>query len=203
MTQQDSSSAFHPLAAVTDSDLVDAMAAGNTDAMEVLYDRYHRAVFAFALRLLGDRIRAEDLVQEAFLRAWRQANRFSDARGSFITWLLSITHNLAIDDMRKHARRPMKADHEDPLEMLATMRDDGPPVEDLALLGHLRSVVQESLQALPPEQRRTLELAYFRGMTQREIAESLDQPLGTVKTRMRLALVKMRTLLEAHGLDVT
>jgi RNA polymerase sigma-70 factor (ECF subfamily) len=192
-----------PLADLPDSDLVDAMATGDVHALEVLYDRYNRAVFSFALRMLGDREHAEEILQEVFLRAWRQAERFSEGRGTFMTWLLSITHNMAIDEIRRLNRRPRKAESSDPVLMLANVRDENPSVEEQALLGQTRVVVKEAMAHLPEAQRTAIELAYFRGMTQREIAEHLQEPLGTIKTRMRLALRKLREHMEAQGLDLT
>jgi RNA polymerase sigma-70 factor, ECF subfamily len=192
-----------PLAELPDSDLVDAMAAGDVNAMEVLYDRYNRAVFSFAYRILGDRERAEDLLQEVFVRAWRNARKFSEGRGSYITWLLSITHNMAIDEIRRQNRRPRKAESADPVLMLTNVQDDTPTVEEQAVLGDLRSVVKNALAALPDAQRTALELAYFQGYTQREIAELQNEPLGTIKTRMRLAIRKLRERLESQGLDLT
>lgn len=179
------------------------MAAGDVDAMEVLYDRYNRAVFSFALRMLGNREQAEELLQEVFMRAWRQARKFSEGRGTYITWLLSITHNMAIDEIRRQNRRPRKAESADPVLMLASVRDEKPSVEEQALLGDLRDIMQDAMAQLPDAQRTALELAYFRGMTQREIAEYQDEPLGTIKTRMRLAMRKLREILESQGLDLT
>jgi RNA polymerase sigma-70 factor, ECF subfamily len=192
-----------PLADLPDSDLVDAMAAGNVHAMEILYDRYNRAVFSFALKMLGDREHAEELLQEVFLRAWRQAMRFSEGRGTYITWLLSITHNMAIDEIRRLNRRPRKAESADPVLMLTNLRDEHPSVEEQALLGDMRTVMRDAMAQLPDAQRSALELAYFHGLTQREIADHQNEPLGTIKTRMRLAMRKLREHLESQGLDLT
>lgn len=202
VTQQDNQE--HPsLAELPDSDLVDAMAAGDVHAMEVLYDRYNRAVFSFAYRILGDRERAEELLQEVFIRAWRNARKFSEGRGTYITWLLSITHNMAIDEIRRQNRRPKKADSADPVLMLTNVQDENPTVEEQAILGDLRTVVKNALSQIPEAQRTALELAYFQGYTQREIAELQNEPLGTIKTRMRLAIKKLREHLESQGLDLT
>lgn len=179
------------------------MASGDQTAVAELYDRYHRVVFSFILRMVSDRPQAEELVQEVFIRAWRQAHRFTDAKGTFLSWLLSITHNIAIDHLRKQTRRPMKADASDPLELMASVQDEGPPVDEVAILRQLREVVTSALADLPIEQRTALELAYYRGHTQREIAEIQNEPLGTIKTRMRLALKKLRISLEDQGLDVS
>jgi RNA polymerase sigma-70 factor, ECF subfamily len=192
-----------PLADLPDSELVDAIAAGDVRAMDVIYDRYNRPVFSFALRMLGDREHAEDLLQEVFMRAWRHATTFSERRGSYITWLLSITHNMAIDEIRRKDRRPRKADSADPVLMLTNVTDTNPGVEEQAILGDLRETMNLALAQLPVAQRTALELAYFHGFTQREIAEMQDEPLGTIKTRMRLAIRKLRDHLETQGLDLT
>lgn len=177
------------------------MVNGDAGAMSVLYDRYSRAVFSFALRILGDRAHAEELLQEVFFRAWRHSHRFNTQRGSFITWLLSITHNMAIDEIRKQNRRPKKADSDDPVRMLDNITDGDPPVEELAEIAVIRDHINHAMNQLPEAQRSCIELAYFRGMTQREIAELQGEPLGTVKTRMRLAIRKLREHLDDQGIE--
>lgn len=177
---------------ISDADLMAAMAAGNSSAMSLLYDRYSRPVYSFAYRMVGDRDHAEDVMQEVFLRAWRRSARFSDTRGSLISWLLSITHNMAIDELRKRQRRPQKAESSEPDLMLEVLQDNEVPVEDQAVSTEYNRMVREILHEIPDNQREVLELGYFRGMTQREIAEYLNTPLGTIKTRMRLALRKLQ-----------
>ena len=188
-----------PLALLDDAELVGRAAAGEAGALEVLYDRYARVVFAFALRIVGDRQLAEELLQEAFLRAWQQAAAFRPGRGSFVTWLLSITHNLAIDEVRRRRRRPQRAEGEEPAAALAAVADAGPgaDVEGEVWLGALRGAIAAALDGLPAARREVIELAYFGGLTQREIAARLGEPLGTVKTRMRLGLQKLRLALSA------
>lgn len=180
-----------------DAELIGRAAQGDARALEVLYDRYSRSVYGFALRLVGDPQLAEEVLQEAFFRAWRQGADYSPSRGTFITWLLSITHNLAIDEIRKRRRRPQKADSEEPETVLAAMADTsaGSDVEDEVWLGALRQTVGHALAELPRPQREAIELAYYRGLSQREIAEQLGEPLGTIKTRMRLGLRKLRETL--------
>lgn len=177
---------------VSDADLMKAMAAGNAAAMETLYDRYSKPVFSFAYRMMSDRDHAEDLMQEVFLRAWRRSSRFSDSRGTLISWLLSITHNMAIDEIRKRQRRPQKAETQEPELLMGTLRDTDDPVESQAVATVSGQVIRDVLKEIPDNQRIVLELGYFRGMTQREISERLNVPLGTVKTRMRLALRKLQ-----------
>ncbi|MDQ3541994.1 MAG: sigma-70 family RNA polymerase sigma factor [Chloroflexota bacterium] len=187
---------------LSDADLVGMTADGNPDAIGVLYDRYSGAVFAFAVRILNDRAVAEELLQEVFFRCWKQARAYSPERGSFITWLLSITHNMAIDELRRRSRRPQRADAADPVLLLANVRDRDPSVEDLALLSALRDQIGEAMQSLPMAQRETITMAYFGGLTQREIADELQEPLGTVKTRMRLGIRKLRDYVEKHEVEL-
>ena len=177
---------------ISDAELMVSVAVGNSAAMELMYERYSRPVFSFALRMLADRDHAEDLMQEVFLRAWRRANRFSDSRGTLISWLLSITHNMAIDEIRKKQRRPQKADAKEPELLMGSLRDTDEPVEEQVLMSANGEVIRSALAEIPENQRVVLELGYFRGMTQREISERLDVPLGTIKTRMRLALKKLQ-----------
>ncbi len=186
----------HPnLAELGDADLIGRAAEGDARALEVLYDRYACVVFSFALRIVGDRQLAEELLQEVFFRAWQQGGAFRAGRGSFVTWLLSITHNMAIDEVRKRQRRPQKADNEESEETLGAMADTGVGVEDEVWLGALRETVAGALRQLLPKQREAIELAYYQGLTQREIAEQLGVPLGTIKTRMRLGIQKLREAL--------
>jgi RNA polymerase sigma-70 factor (ECF subfamily) len=189
------------LTAAADTELIGRAARGEARALEVLYDRYSGVVFSFALRIVSERQLAEEILQEAFFRAWQQGGSFSAGRGSFITWLLSITHNLAIDEIRRRRRRPQKADSEEPEQILDSVADTGAgaDVEGEVWLGALRDTIGRALAELPPAQREALEMAYFRGMTQREIAEALGEPLGTIKTRMRLGLQKLREALGSDG----
>lgn len=187
---------------LSDADLIGRAAEGDARALEVLYDRYSRVVFSFGLRIVGDPQLAEELLQEVFFRAWQQGGSFRSSKGSFITWLLSITHNMAIDEVRKRRRRPQKADSEDPDLMLASVPDTGLDVEEEVWLGALRDTIDGAMASLPAAQREAIELAYFRGLTQREIAEQLGEPLGTIKTRMRLGMQKLRDQLEGNQGDL-
>lgn len=191
-----------PLAELSDPELAARVADGESAALEVLYDRYSRIVLSFAMRILGDRQHAEELLQEVFLRMWRQARNYSDQRGTFVTWLLSITHNMAIDEIRKRNRRPQRADSADPVLLLENQTNNDPSVEQSVLLSSLRDEIVEAMQSLPDAQRQSLEMAYFQGLTQREIAEQLDEPLGTIKTRMRLGMRKLREYLESNEVEL-
>jgi RNA polymerase sigma-70 factor (ECF subfamily) len=187
---------------LSDADLASNVAAGSTGALEVLYDRYSRVVLSFATRMLGDRQSGEELLQEVFLKAWKQAHNYTAERGSFVTWLLSITHNMAIDEIRKRRRRPQRADSADPVLMLTNVTDDSLSVEASAELSALRDVMQKAIATLPVAQSSAIELAYFRGLTQREIADELSEPLGTIKTRMRLGMRKLRDYLETNEVEL-
>ncbi|HET9015009.1 MAG TPA: sigma-70 family RNA polymerase sigma factor [Thermomicrobiaceae bacterium] len=186
------------LRGLSDDDLVRRMAEGEVGALDVLYDRYARAVYAFAVRIVGDGLLAEEVLQEAFVRAWQQAGRFELTRGRFPSWLLSITHNLAIDEVRKRQRRPQRADAVDIADVLQGEVDTTVDVEEAAEAAELRARIQAAMATLPEPQRRVIELAYFDGLTQREISTFLDEPLGTIKTRMRLGMQKLRDLLAAE-----
>jgi len=172
------------------------VADGELDALSELYDRYRTMAYSIALRVTGDATLAEDVLQEAFLGAWRHAGRYAAAKGSVKTWLLAIVHHRAIDAVRR--RRPSSALPE---------REDAPPpaltIPDLwgEVSAHLdAATVRAALAELPDAQREAIELAYFGGLTQQEIAARTGAPLGTVKGRMRLALVAMRRrLLELGG----
>lgn len=177
---------------VPDTELIVRVANGDQAALATLYDRYGRAVYSFSLRIVGDAQVAEEILQEVFVRAWQQGGSFQSSRGTLITWLLSITHNLSIDEVRRRKRRPQKAESEEPESILATLPDDALDVEEEVWLSSLRVSIQDALQQLPAAQREAIELAYFQGLTQREIADVLGEPLGTIKTRMRLGMMKLK-----------
>jgi RNA polymerase sigma-70 factor, ECF subfamily len=159
--------------------------------IELLYERYSGIAFALAYRLIGERGGAEDVVQEAFLNIWRQGGSYDTRRGTVRTWLLTIVHHRAIDQLRS-ARSKSRAD---------TVIDDALPLpakedtwtEVVQGLEHER--IRQAMATLPPEQRQVVDLAYYGGFTQTEIAQRVGIPLGTVKGRMRLALDKLRDLL--------
>jgi RNA polymerase sigma-70 factor (ECF subfamily) len=183
-----------------DERLVEALEVRDERALETLYDRHGDYVYSVCLRMVGDVQLAEDLSQEVFLRLWRRPDLFDVSRGRFLTWLLSVARNRAIDERRSRGRRfrfetPPSVTSEEMLELAPTSEE-----RDHAVVSEERVVVQRALETLPPEQRLAIQLAYFGGYTQQEIAVGLHQPLGTVKTRIRLGLQKLRTLLmEQHG----
>lgn len=185
-----------PPVETSDAELVHRVSLGDTAALEALYNRYARVVYSFAMRIVSDPMLAEEILQEVFVRTWRQADRFQRSRGNFGSWLLSITHNLAIDEIRKRQRRPQKSDSVDVSDALFGLVDEATNVEEAAQASALRMRIKTALLTLPEAQRDAIELAFFSGMSQREIAAHLDIPLGTIKTRMRLGLKKLRLELE-------
>jgi len=167
---------------------------GETAAVGRLYDRYGRLAYSLALRILNDRSAAEDVVQDAFMNVWRSARSYDTSRGNLRTWLLTIVHNRAIDQVRGMARIRPEAD------LQAIQSTAQVPDAWEALAADLeRKQIQEAFAQLPDAQRETLELAYFGGYTHAEIARRMDVPLGTVKGRMRMGLEKIRSFLQARG----
>jgi RNA polymerase sigma-70 factor (ECF subfamily) len=187
---------------VSDDELIAALVAGEVAALAALYARHAQLVFSMLMRIVGDRSAAEDLLQEAFLRAWQHAHTFDENRGTVRGWLVRIAHNLALNELRRQRRRPHthrrassdEADDEvagsgagpDPaVDAWCSIRDDG---------------LAQALSQLPPAQRAVLSL-YAAGFSQSEIATNLGQPLGTVKSRMRRALFHLREALAVVGID--
>jgi RNA polymerase sigma-70 factor (ECF subfamily) len=185
---------------VTDEQLVARVARGNASALEELYDRYVRQCFGLAIRLLGETPLAEEVVQEVFLKLWSRPDRYSANKGNFASWLLSVVHHRCIDELRRRSRTEVALD--DPLtgSLLDTAPDPEMDPGDQVTLIEQRRAVRRALAAIPPNNRQILELAYFGGLSQSEIAARLDQPLGTVKTRMRSGLQQLRPLLDRSSL---
>lgn len=184
-------------AGYTDDQLISALRKGEEWAMSALYDRYARLVFSLALRILNDRSAAEEAVQEVFVKVWRRCKEYDAKRGKFSSWLSGIAHNHAIDELRRRRVRPSASEDED---AMAEVIADGPAPLDLALQSLERRRIVEALQAIPAEQRKPIEMAYFEGFTQQEISDRLHEPLGTIKTRMRLGMQKLKSLLEESNL---
>jgi RNA polymerase sigma-70 factor (ECF subfamily) len=183
----------------SDEQIMEGVRRGDSQAIGTLYDRYAGVIFSLGLRMLGDRETTEELVQEVFLRAWRQAGTYQPQLGRLSTWLMGIARNLAVDELRRRAARPRRTDgNADEQLARISASDEGDPVEQLWITTR-RQEVRRALAALPPPQRQVMELAYYSGLTQSEIAARLGDPLGTVKTRMRLATQKLRDLL--HEMD--
>lgn len=168
------------------------LADGELGALEELYDRYRTMAYSIAYRITNDPTLAEDVVQDAFLGAWRNAARYVEGRGSVKTWLLSIVHHRAIDTVRRRRPTTELPDVELPPPSALTL----PDVWDEVVAVLDAATVQGALGVLSVVQREAIELAYFGGMTQQEIADRTGTPLGTVKSRMRLGLLAMRRVLD-------
>ena len=173
-----------------DADLLERMRAGDESALGGLYDRFSAVVHALVMHVLRDRDEAEDVVEEVFWQAWRQAERFDASRGAVSTWLLTIARSRALDRLRARKRQ-----REEPMPDSApdtTIDETAEDPSGFAEAAERRKLVRAALDGLPREQREALELAYFGGLSQTEIAERTGLPLGTVKTRMRLAMQKLK-----------
>jgi RNA polymerase sigma-70 factor, ECF subfamily len=168
-------------------DYVHRIALGEHNALGPLYDETNRLVYGSALRILGDRADAEEVTLDVYTQVWRNASSFDRRRGSVIAWLMTITRSRAIDRRRSSSVRNR---YELPIDSYES-RDSG--VSHITL--GLERAVRAALSSLTPEQREAIELAYFSGYSHSELAERLGQPLGTVKTRIRLGMMKMRSLL--------
>ena len=165
---------------------------GNPDAFEVIYDRHGGAAFSLAYRMVGDRNVAEDITQEAFLSMWRSRVRFDRERGSVRAWVLGIVHHRTIDALRRNVAHDRRRTTVEGLEE----RQEAPERTEVEVARRDEArEVREAMQTLPGEQLEVVRLAYFGGFTHTQIAEMLDQPVGTVKGRMRLGLEKMRRAL--------
>ena len=182
------------LAHLSDEALVALAARSEQTALGELYDRYARPAYGLALRILRDDALAEDAVQEAFLAVWRTASRFVPERGRASTWILTLVHRRAVDVVRREQRR-----RADSLEHADEPAVEG--VEEDAWLHFQRERVQVALSRLPDAQREALELAYYGGFSQSELAERLGQPIGTIKSRMFAGLARLRELLGDPGIE--
>ncbi|MGH2586016.1 MAG: RNA polymerase sigma factor [Dehalococcoidia bacterium] len=180
-----------------DEVLLDRLTRQDTTALDALYTRYGRMAFALAYRVLGSPEAAEDVVQEAFLSIWRHAESYQQARGHARGWLLTVVRNRAIDALRAREARPKVGATLDDIQSLPA--DSGDPADEALRLADA-ATVRTALASLPPEQRETVELAFFSGLSYPEVAERTSTPLGTVKSRMRLALERLRGLLLAEDL---
>jgi RNA polymerase sigma factor (sigma-70 family) len=179
---------------VSDEALLAGLASGESDAAVAFIRRFQRRVFGLAMTILNDSAAAEDVAQETFARAWRHAGAYDPRRGPVATWLLTIARNLAIDSVRMR-----RADPVDPVTLVsleAVSSDAGP--EERAMVGDDAHRLHDALRELPGDQRRALVLAAFYGKTAREISDSENVPLGTAKTRIRAAMIKLRSSLQVE-----
>ena len=169
-------------------------ASGDQGAAAGLYDRHARALYSLILRIVGDEGEAEDVLQEVFVQAFRQAGRYDSSRGAVAAWLLMMARSRAIDRVR--ARRARVEGRTGEVTVLNDLPDSQPDASSAMLDEEQTRLVREALAGLPLLQRMAIELAYYEGLSHTEIAERLEQPLGTVKTRIRLGLLKLRDVLD-------
>ena len=186
---------------VVDEELIERLARGELAALEALYTRYSRPVFSLALRVLGNSNDAEEVTQDVFERVWRHAPTFDVTRGRFGTWLLSMTHHVAIDTIRKRQRRPQTVGGEAAEHATRVLADVRVDVADSTLRGMQAEQVRRALRSLPSSQQEAIELAYFGGLSHLEIAAKLGDPLGTVKARIRRGMDRLRSALEGFGVE--
>jgi RNA polymerase sigma-70 factor (ECF subfamily) len=181
---------FDPTAA--DDVLIARVAQRDKRALEALYDKHAKIALGLAVKILGEQSAAEEIVQEAFWRVWKRASTYNVGRGKFGAWLCGIVHNLAIDELRRRKSQAKSASigwEDDTLTEIADIRAD---VAESAFQRVTGERVRAALVALPGSQRTVIELAYFDGLTHQEIADKLGEPVGTIHTRARLALQKLR-----------
>lgn len=186
-----------------DTTLVDRAGHGDDEALGLLYDRFGRAVYSLCLRIVRDSATAEDLTQDVFVRLWRSAASFQPTRGQLSTWLLRIAHNLALNELRRRQSRPVVAPEVDWDIASAELKDtdeQNDPVHTVGLRERAQAV-HVALAQLPTQQRQAIELAYYGGLTHAEVAAALGEPLGTVKSRIRVGAQRLRELLAAIGID--
>jgi len=170
-----------------DAVLMRKVAGGDRRAFLSLYDEYAAKVYGLALRVLGDPMTAEEVTQDAFVRLWTRAETFNPDRGRLSSWLLTITRRIAIDQIRLEARRPPEWNPSDPVKAMEKVPDPASQSEESRW-----ATLRFALDKLPDEQRSVIELAFYHGMSHSQIAEHQSTPLGTVKTRLRLGMEKLR-----------
>ncbi|HSJ87690.1 MAG TPA: sigma-70 family RNA polymerase sigma factor [Anaerolineales bacterium] len=196
------SSAEQTTSRLSDEILASQVARGSSAALEALYDRHSATVFGLTLKILGDRAAAEDVLQETFWRVWKSAETFQPQRGSFSGWLFRIARNLAIDMYRRRSVRPQPiVGDEESGSVLDRTPDPDMDVAAQAVSALETKQVRSAMSLLPGVQRQVIEMAYFYGMTRQEIAEATGEALGTIHTRARLALQKLREELERQKFE--
>ncbi len=180
----------------SDQELLAAVQRKELRALEQIYDRYGSFAYSLAARILNDRALAEDVVQEVFFNFWRQASTFDAAKGSVRTWILSCTHHKSVDFLRQ---RSGKTKRDFDITEAEYLLGDSDPWEEVSRNGDSQ-MLKQAIARLPEDQKKTIEMAYFGGLSHSEIAESMKVPIGTVKGRLRLAMEKLREIIKAKGI---
>jgi RNA polymerase sigma-70 factor (ECF subfamily) len=173
--------------------LIARIATGDQQAMSLLYNGTSRLIFGLILRIIGDRSLAEEVLLDVYAQVWRQAERYDTSRGAALGWITTIARSRAIDRLRSE-RHNLQQDELNEATVSEPSRAANP--ETATAMAEMSSIVRAALDSLPPEQREVIELSYYSGYTQTEIAAKLGQPLGTIKTRTRLGMIKLREVLK-------
>lgn len=181
-----------------DARLLSRVAAGDREAFAEIYDRFSRPLYATAFRILNDATEAQDIVHDAFVALWEKASTFETTRGTAFSWVLTLTRNRAIDRLRSRRRRAELLESSAPSDLGLDENSSGPSADDSAATSDQATAVRAAVATLPADQQRALELAFFGGLTQEEIATRLRTPLGTIKARIRRGLLKLRDQLALH-----
>jgi RNA polymerase sigma-70 factor (ECF subfamily) len=190
-----SGSEKHQSADEQDAALIGMLANGDVRALEVLYARYSRPIFSLAIRIVGVEADAEEVMQDVLERVWRRAPTFDPARGRFGSWVLGMTHHVAIDLLRRRQRRPQSIDTEAGEQVVALTPDGSQDVAETVIQNEEARRIRQALQELPEPQQQAIELAFFKGLSHLEIAAATGDPLGTVKTRIRRGMERLKSVL--------
>lgn len=178
-----------------DAALIALLVNGDVRALEALYARYSRPIFSLAMRIVGNEADAEEVMQDVLERVWRRAPTFDPSRGRFGSWVLGMTHHVAIDLLRRRQRRPQSIDTEAAEQVVALTPDGGPDVAETVIQNEEARRVRQALQELPESQQQAIELAFFKGLSHLEIAAATGDPLGTIKTRIRRGMERLKAVL--------
>ncbi|MEO8288747.1 MAG: sigma-70 family RNA polymerase sigma factor [Chloroflexota bacterium] len=193
------------LSASTDEELMLAIGKGRADALEALYDRHVRGCFGLAMKIVREPTVAEEVVQDVFVKLWSKPSVFTPERGKFSGWLLTLVHNRSVDKLRRAKSglaantMPLDMEGENGVSLADVIADESLSPDDVAWRNEKGEIVRRAMEKLPTAQQQAISLAYFGGLTQKEIAEKLEEPLGTIKTRTRSALQQLRRVLQYEG----
>lgn len=192
-------------AARSDEEIMRGIASGSTAAFEALYDRHVRGCFGLAMKIVRDPAVAEEVVQDVFVKLWSNPAVFSPERGKFSGWLLTLVHNRSVDKLRRAKSgiagniMPLELEGENGVSLADVLPDPGLSPDERAWASERGDIVRRALTRLPETQQQAISMAYFGGLTQKEIAEKLNEPLGTIKTRTRSGLQQLRRVLQYEG----
>jgi len=182
---------------LSDEQLIRLIASRDGTALEYLYERYSASVMGLAMKMLANRAEADEVVQETFWRVWSKTDSFRADRGTLLSWIFAIAHNLCIDLIRQQKVNPMNLEEAPIVNIADHGMNEAASIRDAVE----REQLQSAMDDLPSDQREVIEMAFFKGLTRQEIAKVTGVPLGTVHTRARLGLQKLRTSLQARGFD--